>query len=109
MEKTTYRTPVNVPQIKDHALLVRLWHEQVEISVSDIMAIFGVSASTAYKLKCRAREEMILKGVPSWNPHMVNTVCAYRSWGIDPAAVERIEKTVRKRLVFGAEGGNNTT
>lgn len=103
---TGYTTAVNVPQIKDHALLVRLWHEQTEISASDIMAIFGVSASTAYKLKCRAREEMTLRNVPSWNPHMVNTVCAYKSWGIDP---ERIERAVRKRLMFGAEGGNNTT
>ena len=94
-----YKTIVNVPQVKDHALALSLYYGQTEISAKDISAIFGVSPSTAQKLKARAREEMAANHTPSWNPRMVNTEDAYRSWGIDVSKMERATKKLR----FGTE------
>lgn len=99
MSGADYKTAVFVPQVKDHALAVALYYGQTEISTKDITAIFGVSPSTAAKLKARAREEMAANKTPSWNPRMVNTEDAYRSWGIDVSKMERAAKKLR----FGTE------
>ena len=102
---TAYKTTVYVPQVKDHELLVRLYYGQTEISARDIQRIFGVSYSTAQRLKARAREEMTAKGTVSWNPRMVNVDDALRSWGVDIGKVERATKKLRLNQNEG--GGTN--
>ena len=38
------------------------------------------------------------KGVPLWNGRAVNTVCAYRSWGLD---IDEMENALRKLRKLG--------
>ena len=98
-----YPTVVNVPRVADPALAVRLWYEQTEIGTNEICGIFGCSKGTALKLKHRAREQMQLDGSMSFNSRAVNTVCAYRSWGID---VKRLEAGLnRPKLRMTEVGG----
>lgn len=92
---TAYKTTVYVPQVSNHELLIRLYYGQTEISAKDIQQIFGVSSSTAQKLKARAREEMEAMGTPNWNPRMVNTEDALRSWGVDIVKIEKAAKKLR--------------
>lgn len=100
---TSYKTVVNVPRIADPALAVRLWYEQPEIGTTEIRAIFGCSTGTAQKLKRRAREQMELDGVMSFNSRAVNTVSAYKSWGID---IRRLENGLnRPKLRMTEVGG----
>ena len=90
---TSYKTVVNVPRIANPALAVRLWYEQIEIATDDICDIFGCSKGTAAKLKHRAREQMDLDGVMSYNTRHVNVISAYKSWGID---VKRLENGLNR-------------
>lgn len=89
----SYKTVVNVPRLADPALAVRLWYEQIEIGTTDICEIFGCSKGTATKLKNRAREQMDLDGVMSYNTRNVNVISAYKSWGID---VKRLENGLNR-------------
>lgn len=98
----TYKTIVNVPKVADPSLAVRLWYEQTEIGTNDVCDIFGCSKSTAIKLKARAREEMEESKTPSFNSTLVNTECAYRSWGID---VKRLEKGLNRPKLRLCDGG----
>lgn len=90
---TSYKTIVNVPKIADPALAVRLYYEQIEIATADICDIFGCSNGTATKLKKRAREQMDLDDVMSYNTRNVNVISAYKSWGID---VKRLENGLNR-------------
>lgn len=91
MEKTNraYSTVVNVPQIADPREAVRLYYTTMELSTQNIQAIFGCSRSLAQKLKKRGREEMHISGTQGFNSRMVNTKCAYRSWGVDVPQLDR--------------------
>lgn len=91
-----YQTVINIPQVRDIETAVRLYYEQKEIGIRDICLIFGCGKSTANKLKKRGVEEMQKSGEPAWNTHFVNTRCAYRSWGLDIAELERGMRTMRK-------------
>lgn len=91
-----YQTRVRVPQVRDLAAAIRTYYAQTELSVSDIMAIFGCAQPTARKLRQRGREEMASAGVPSWNERNVNTECAFRSWGLDISQMERSLQRLRK-------------
>lgn len=102
MSTITYNTVVNVPRLADPALAVRLWYEQAEISTKEICEIFGCSNGTAVKLKKRAREQMGLDDTPSFNSRAVNTVCAYKSWGLD---VKRIEAGLNRPKLRMTEAG----
>ena len=88
-ENRAYKTVVNVPQIADPEEAVRLYYTTMELSTQNIQAIFGCSRSLAQKLKKRGREEMSLSGTPGFNSRMVNTKCAYKSWGVDVPQLDR--------------------
>lgn len=90
---TSYKTIVNVPKIADPALAVRLYYEQIEIGTPEICNVFGCCKATATKLKHRAREQMDLDGVMSYNTRNVNVISAYKSWGID---VKRLENGLNR-------------
>ena len=83
---------MNVPQVQDHAHALKVYREQTEIGTSDIMAIFGVSETTARRLKKAAQERMAEKKVQSFNAYMVNVETAFETWGIDVRKLERAVK-----------------
>lgn len=85
----------NVPQVRDHAEALRLYREQTEIGTGDIAAIFGVSPSTARRLKSVVRERMAEDKTPSYNANLVNVETAYKTWGLD---VRKLERAVKLRM-----------
>ena len=104
--QTTYQTRVNVPQVADLETAVRLYYSKNELAPADIRAIFGCSTSTARLLRIRGREQMQIDGVPTWNPSYVNTVSAFKSWGLDIEKIERGLKVLRRmKLLPEPEGG----
>ena len=96
-----YVSQVNVPQVQNLAAAVALYYEKNELGTDDVMRIFGCSRSTAGKLKNRAREQMRLDAVPSWNQMMVNTEAGYKSWGLD---IDKMKQSLAqlKRLGLAA-------
>lgn len=91
-----YKTIINVPQTRDLETALTLFYSRTELSTADILEIFGCSVSTAGKLKRRAKEEMELTETQAWNPHFVNTRCAFRSWGLDVPEMEGKLKKIQK-------------
>lgn len=94
-----YETIVNVPPVADIGAALRTYYEKRELTISDIMELFGVGRSKAARLKQRALEEQRRDGRPLWNGRAVNTECAYRSWGIEVRELEnRLGALRRLRL-----------
>lgn len=86
-------------QIKDLETTVRLYYERLELSNSDIRAIFGnISSATVVRLKNQAREQMITDKSPIWNAQNVNTVSAYKAWHLD---IDELEKRLLKLRKLG--------
>lgn len=85
----------NVPQVADHAEALRLYREQTEIGTGDIAAIFGVSETTARRLKKVVRERMAEENTPSYNSSFVNVETAFKTWGLD---VKKLERAVKLRM-----------
>lgn len=96
--ETGYSTTVNVPQVRGVEMAVKVYYEKKELTNTDIMELFGVSRVKAAELKRRGLEEQTRKGVPLWNGRAVNTVCAYRSWGLD---IDEMENALRKLRKLG--------
>lgn len=104
-ETKGYKTVVNVPQVQNPAEAVRLYYTATELSTANIQTIFGCSRSLAQKLKKRGREEMSLAGTPGFNSRMVNTKCAYRSWGVDVPQLDRgLTRGIPGLRMTGKEG-----
>lgn len=94
-----YETVVNVPPVADIWAALKTYYEKRELTVADIMELFGVGRSKAARLKQRALEEQRRDGRPLWNGRAVNTECAYRSWGIEVRELEnRLGALRRLRL-----------
>lgn len=92
-------TRVRVPQLQNVEQAVRMYYERVELSASDIMALFHVSRNTATKLKAKGREVQAEKAIPSWNATCVHTASAFEAWGLDIADLEnRLQKLRRLKL-----------
>ena len=99
-----YSTIVNIPQVRDADAAIRLYYEQKELSLDDICRIFACCRSTAARLKRRGVEEMALSDTPAWNTRLVNTKCAFRSWGVNIEDLERGKRQLAKlRLNGGAD------
>ena len=98
MAETMYATICNVPQVRSIEQAVKLYYEKKELTIQDIMALFGVSRTKAGFLKKRGLEEQISKNVPLWNARAVDTACAYRSWGLD---IDEMENALRKLRKLG--------
>ena len=65
-------------------LLLRCTISKTELGNDDLLQLFGtISSATISRLKGKARDKMIEKGVASWNANRVNTAAAYESWGLD--------------------------
>lgn len=71
---------------------LRLYYERLELSCDDIRQIFGpMSSATMARKKKQAREQMIEDKTESaiWDARNVNTVSAFKAWGLDPVELER--------------------
>lgn len=98
-----YKTRVRVPQVQNLGFAIRLYYEKVELSVADIVHLFGCAQPTARKLRLRGREEMASSDTPSWNEQNVNTECAYRAWGLDIEKMERNLQRLRRLKLSGED------
>lgn len=96
-----YETIVNVPPVSDIGAALRTYYEKRELTISDIMELFGVGRSKATRLKARALEEQRRDGRPLWNGRAVNTECAYRSWGIEVRELENRLGALRRLRLNG--------
>ncbi len=96
-----YETIVNVPQVADVGEALKTYYEKRELTVGDIMALFGVGRSKAERLKRRALEEQRRDGRPLWNGRAVNTECAFRSWGIEVRELENRLGALRRLRLNG--------
>ena len=84
---------VRIPQVKDIRLAVELYYSRLDLSAADISALFGgISRSTVTKLKALAERQREEDGVSRWSASRVNTLCAYKAWGLD---IEDLEKRVK--------------
>lgn len=81
---------VKIPPVTSIETAIRLYYEKMELGNKELKELFGEMAnSTAYKLKCVAREQMALDDTNSWQSHAVNTESAYKSWGLNITDLER--------------------
>lgn len=85
---------VRIPQITSIATAIRLFYEKTELTNNDIKTLFGKLAnSTIARLKDKARQQMIADGVTVWNSQRVNTVAAYKAWGLNIDDLEMRQKS----------------
>lgn len=94
---------VIIPQLSDIALAVELYYSRIDLSNSDIKRLFGgVSANKISSLKKLADAQRREKGMASWDPRRVNTMCAFEAWGLDIEDLERRLKALRRFEKKGA-------
>ena len=91
---------VRVPQVKDLEAAIRMFYEKNAFSVKDIMQIFGVSNTTANRLKQRARAQEKKENIPCWNERFVNPDAAFRAWGLDIGRMEASLKRLRALKIY---------
>lgn len=104
------RVRVRIPQLLDVRKAVEMYYSRLDLSNSDICALFGkISPSTVYKLKLLAEEQRKEDGVACWSANRVNTMCAYKAWGIDIEDLERrvkaLDRIARKKQKEELENG----
>ena len=85
---------INIPQITDIDTAISIYYRYPEIGTKEITLLFRKhSKSTIIRLKKIAQKNMIENNVYSIGIYKINTVCAYKAWGID---VEDLEKRRNK-------------
>lgn len=62
---------------------VKLYLTTTAVDNADIRRIFGCGSTTASKLKKLAHEQEIKDGILQPSPYTVNTISAYKAWGLD--------------------------
>lgn len=77
---------MNAPTV---AKIVEIGLNYPELGSREIMALFGVSRSTAVHYKKPVQEVMEARGIRAWSPRNINTKVAYEVWGFDLAEAER--------------------
>lgn len=80
---------------------LQYYYNYTEIGNAEIKQLFSCGDSTAIKLKKQAQKEMSKNTTKTWNPKSVDTICAYRAWGID---VKRLEEMVTKQKKLQSKG-----
>lgn len=74
--------------------LVEIYYENMEISGKEISEVFvNPSKSSIQRLKNLARKQMASDNVKPWDSRKVNTICAYKAWGLD---IDDLEKRLAK-------------
>lgn len=92
---------INIPPVRDVEMAVRLYYGKSEITTRDIMELFGIGRTKAQILKHKGLEEQEGRNVPLWDARSVNTKCAFDSWGIDIAYLEKTLRTIRRLRLNG--------
>lgn len=101
---------INVPPLRDIGEAISLYYSRVELQREDIRRLFvgrsgtgsSISDSRVSELVRAARVLQIEESVPHWSAFGVNTVCAFRAWGMDIAELEeRFEKLTRHEKKLG--------
>ena len=88
---------VRIPEISSLETAIRLYWEKIELSNSDIKALFPtISSKTIVKLKNQAKEKMNESETLSWNVLRVNTKMAYAAWGLNIDDLEQRYKKLQK-------------
>ena len=84
---------VRIPQLTDVRKAVELYYSRLDLSNADIKELFGnIGHDTIAKLKALAEKQRMEDGVSKWSATRVNTMCAYKAWGLD---IEDLEKRVK--------------
>lgn len=84
---------VRIPAFLDLREAVKIYYSKMDLSVKDIIALFGISKSTAVKLKALAMESCREHHTPIWSATRVPTNQAFTAWGYDIAELEaRLKK-----------------
>lgn len=74
---------VRIPQVSIEKA-IKIYYSNTELSNTNIKELFGnLAPATIVKLKAIARQEMIKNNTPVWNDTYVNTVAAFKAWGLD--------------------------
>ncbi len=87
--------------IKDIETAVRIYYQHPELGTAEIKELFNCSASTACRMKDRARALQKKENVMTFSDARVNTSCAYRAWRLDIAEMERLMLKYRKMQAKG--------
>lgn len=99
---------VRIPQLVDVRRAVEIYYSRLDLSNADIKELFGkLSSSTIAKLRAKAEEQRREEGIAVWSSTRVNTVCAYKAWGLDITDLEKrvkaLDKLNRNRRSEGVE------
>lgn len=89
-----------VPKVEDLETAIRLFYERNAFSVKDIMQMFGVSYTTATRLKHRAQAQEEKENIPCRNERFVNPDAAFRAWGLDIGRMEESLKRLRELKIY---------
>jgi len=90
---------INIPQITNIDTAIKIYYRYPEISTKEITQLFTKhSKSTISRLKKLAQKKMLEDNIYIFGINKINTVCAYKAWGID---VEDLEKRRNKLQKLG--------
>ena len=84
-------------RVNDIAYAVEVYYSCLELTNKEIRKLFNVtSESSVWKLKELARKEMAEQKAKTFNPRSVDTMCAFKAWGLDIDDLERRYKRLKK-------------
>ena len=90
---------VRVPQLKNLRVGITLYYSRLELSNTDIKALFGgIGSARIVSLKRLVKESMPEGALYLTNPLYVNTKYAFKAWGLD---IEEIEKNYNRLIKLG--------
>lgn len=84
------KSAIHRPPVKDVEEAIRAYYK-IYIGNKEIMKIFGCSEITAIRLKKRARELEIERGIVTVIPYHIDAEIAFEAWSID------VDKLIRNR------------
>lgn len=85
-------------KIKDLKTCLRIYYENPEIGIPEIMELFEVGETRACMLKKPVREVQVKENIFVMDKRNIHTETAYKVWGID---IEDIERRVKKLEKLG--------
>jgi len=90
---------MNIPQLTNIDTAIYIYYRYPEIGTKEITQLFGkYSKSSINRLKILAKKRMIEDSVYTHGMYKLNTVSAYKAWGID---IEDLEKRRDKLQKLG--------
>ena len=95
------KNTMNIPSIKSIDNTLRLYYSHSELGNKEIIELFGkLSGATLARMKKVVSIKMGEQEVVSYGRNKVNTVIAYKAWGIDVKDLEmRLKKLKELNLL----------